>query len=74
MQWSWQTRGKSDGKGDNARLRVEVGKFKGWYLAAEAEPDDAANVIAGPNLAARKLKLVRAPSEALKFHIYVVSK
>jgi len=73
--WSWEPiNNQGDDKGSQSRLRVEKGKFKGWYLAAEPESVEVKSADGTRKFQARKLKFVEKAEDAMEFEVYVVSK
>ena len=73
--WNWEPiNNQGDDKGSHSRLRVEKGKFKGWYLAAEPESIEVKSVDGKRKFHARKLKFVEQAEDAMEFVVYVVSK
>ena len=74
VQWSWQYDGVSKGDGAGMRLRVETGKYKGWYLAAVPKYEEV--VVGKPErtLTIQRLKLVEDPKDAIRFGVYILSK
>ncbi len=74
VQWSWQYDGISKGDGAGMRLRVETGKYRGWYLAAVPEYEEV--IVGKPErtLTIQILKLVEDPKDAIRFGVYILSK
>ena len=73
--WNWEPiDNKGDDKGSHSRLRVEKGKFKGWYLAAEPDSVEVKSPDGKRTFRARKLKFVEKAEDAMEFQVYVVSK
>ena len=74
VQWSWQYDGISKGDGAGMRLRVETGKYKGWYLASEQKFEEV--VVGKPErtVTIQRLKLVEDPKDAIGFGVYILSK
>lgn len=74
VQWSWQYDGVATGEGAGMRLRVETGKYQGWYLAAEPKYEEV--VVGKPDRTStiQRLRLVEDPNEAIRFGVYILSK
>ena len=73
--WNWEPiNNQGDDKGSHSRLRVEKGKFKGWYLATESDSAEVKSSDGKRKFQARKLKFVEKAEDALPFVVYVVSK
>ena len=74
VQWSWQYDGTSKGDGAGMRLRVETGKYKGWYLAAVPKYEKV--VVGKPErtVTILRVKLVEDPKDAIPFGVYILSK
>ncbi len=56
------------------RLRVETGKYKGWYLAAVPKYEKV--VVGKPErtVTIQRVKLVEDPKDAIPFGVYILSK
>ena len=55
-------------------MRVETGKYKGWYLAAVPKYEKV--VVGKPErtVTIQRVKLVEDPKDAIPFGVYILSK
>lgn len=73
--WNWEPiNNQGDDKSSFSRLRVEKGKFKGWYLGTEPDSVEVKSSDGKRTFQARKLKFVEKAEDAMAFEVYVVSK